>query len=105
MPMSAPITCHRDLYRYWQDKRGNRAMPSRADLDPVDIPWLLPHLSLVHKVSGRLYYRLVGTAIVQQHGRDLTGEPVGSYISGGAPEKFNTLQALGERVFSDACPV
>jgi hypothetical protein len=37
--------CHervRAIYRYWDSKRNGRLMPRRADLDPVDIPKLLP---------------------------------------------------------------
>src|SRR5271165_4916701 len=98
MTMSAPLTCHCDLYRYWLVKRGTRALPTRSDLDPIEIPHLLPHLSLVHWVGGTLCYRLVGTAIAQQFGRDLTGQPVGSHVYKGSAAAG--LQALGKRVFT-----
>src|SRR5215813_1573410 len=63
-------TCHPDtviLYDYWRWKCGTQAMPSRADIDPVDMPRrLLPFINLVDVVSDerRYIYRLVGTGHV-----------------------------------------
>jgi hypothetical protein len=34
----------RVLFDYWQDIAGDRAMPARADSDPLKFPHLLPHL-------------------------------------------------------------
>jgi len=68
----------RDLYRYWDEKRGMRRMPRRADLDPVDLAAYLPSILLVDVVPDeRLYiYRLVGTREVHLRGNDPTGKPV-----------------------------
>ena len=51
-------------------------MPSRADLDPVDIVRLLPYLTLVDVLSdsGRYKFRLIGTETVKTLGKDLTGK-------------------------------
>lgn len=70
---SAPL---RDLYAYWNERRAGRPMPSRADLDPVDIPRLLPTLILFDVEPGtqRLKARLVGTRIVEMYGNDYTGQ-------------------------------
>jgi len=35
------------FYRYWQDKRGARPMPSRTEFDPLEIPYILGHVILV----------------------------------------------------------
>ncbi len=51
MPALAPVTHHLDLYAYWRATRGHRMMPARGDLNPGDIPTLLPHLILVDKVD------------------------------------------------------
>lgn len=55
------------LVAYWQGKAGGRPMPARADIDPAEIPWLLPHVWLmdVLREAGRpaFRYRLVGTAV------------------------------------------
>ena len=56
---------------YWDAKRGPRPMPARADLDPCDIPELLPNLLLIDVAHDPLdfRYRLVGT-IVDYHLRE-----------------------------------
>ena len=43
--IDAPLLA--ELYAYWTAKRGARFAPSRAEIDPVEIPRLLPHLMLV----------------------------------------------------------
>jgi hypothetical protein len=58
---------------YWRGKRRGRSMPSRRDIDPIEVPALLPHLQLVDIVGGRFRYRLVGTELVTVFGRDYTG--------------------------------
>jgi hypothetical protein len=71
------------LLRYWEKKRGTRAMPRRRDIDPLDMPpALLPHLELVELAQGRLRYRLVGTAIVDAMGRDPTGRFLDQVLAG-----------------------
>jgi len=50
-------------------------MPSRRDIDPVEVPTLLPNLQLIEIVAGgRFRYRLIGTALVEAFGRDYTGQ-------------------------------
>ncbi len=65
----------RALLSYWRAKRGDRAMPARADLDPLEIPTLLPIVGLVDVLDGgaRFRYRLVGTEMVEVAGHDPTG--------------------------------
>ena len=67
------------VYRYWQAKRGDRPMPSRADIDPAELPpKVLPGICLIEVVSDarRYVYRLVGTLDVEVRGKDPTGESV-----------------------------
>ncbi|MDE2228513.1 MAG: PAS domain-containing protein [Alphaproteobacteria bacterium] len=63
-------------YAYWRDKCGVRPMPRRRDIDPTEIPQLLPHLLITELVDGgaRLRYRLAGTAVVAAYGGELTGK-------------------------------
>ena len=68
------------LLAYWRSKRAGRAMPRRADIDPTEMPRLLPHLQLVERVGGRYRYRLAGTAIVAAYGSELTGKFVDEII-------------------------
>jgi hypothetical protein len=104
MPLRAPVSYHLDLYRYWLAKRGSHTMPARSDIDPADIPALLPYMAIIHKVDGVFHYRLVGTAVAQEIGRDLTGHFVGSHVRG-TPKSVAALQAIGDRIFATASPV
>jgi hypothetical protein len=80
--MEFPETCHPDtiiMYKYWQSKCGNRSMPTRADIDPVDMPrQLLPGICIVDVVADdrRYVYRLVGTGDAEVRGNDPTGKSV-----------------------------
>jgi hypothetical protein len=59
----------RKALAYWDRKRGERRMPRRADIDPVDMPSLLSNVRLVEVVGpGQYRYRLVGTEVEQFHG-------------------------------------
>lgn len=78
---SAIDECHESLvalYAYWDAKRGNRRMPSRADIDPVDLKRFLRLLCLIDVVPDeRQYvYRVVGTRDVEMRGYDPTGKSV-----------------------------
>ena len=62
------------LYRYWQSRRIG-ALPMRADIDPAEIKPLLPYVMIVDlkREPFRVFYRLVGTAVVHFSGMDFTG--------------------------------
>jgi hypothetical protein len=64
------------LFRYWDRKRADRAMPARRDIDPIEMgPKLLPHLMLceLSDHAARIRFRLVGTFLVKRLGYDPTG--------------------------------
>jgi len=80
-----------ELYHYWTGRCRAGALPARADIDPVDIPHLLPHIALTEIVHGargevkRLRYRLAGTQIEARFGCRLTNRyldevKTGSYL-------------------------
>jgi len=60
---------------YWHEKRGGKAMPARADLDPVEIPRLLPYIYLVnvHRDPLDFSYRLVGADVVANTRENYSG--------------------------------
>jgi hypothetical protein len=75
------LHCHSSLqrlYEYWAARRGDRLMPARGDIDPIDLKELLPLLILIDVVSDsrRYVYRLVGTHEVEMRGSDPTGKAV-----------------------------
>jgi len=65
------------LYAYWDGKREQRAMPTRADVDPLEMRAWLGNLLLIDATSdGRFVYRLYGTKFVDSFGLDMTGRSV-----------------------------
>ena len=67
------------LLAFWEHARGDRPMPTRADIDPVRLgPKLLPYILLVDAVDHgkRFRYRLCGSANQEAAGVDLTGRHV-----------------------------
>ncbi|MBI3515921.1 MAG: PAS domain-containing protein [Proteobacteria bacterium] len=81
---ASPITDTRlqSAYDYWCRIAAGRPMPRRCDLDPADIPRLLPHVMLVDVDHGRYRYRLIGTANAQEHGMNATGQYVDEVLKG-----------------------
>lgn len=70
-------------YAYWDTLRRDRVMPARGDIDPLQIPDLLPFVVLTEVLPEApwLRYRLVGTRQVQMRGHDPTGKAVaGNHI-------------------------
>jgi hypothetical protein len=60
---------------YWRSKIRRNRLPSRRDIDPVEIPKLLPHV-LLTEISPEPFqarYRLAGTALADIYGFDYTG--------------------------------
>lgn len=92
-----------DVYDYWNRKRRGRAMPARADIDPVDIPHLLGRLYLVDTAEtlGAFRFRLYGSALAQGFGRDRTGSQFHE-----TPEIHGDAAVAGAywRVYSDGLP-
>jgi len=85
------------LYIYWSGKRGQRAMPCRADIDPGDVRALLPHILLIDVLEGGadFRYRLVGTEIERHIGRPIT-------LNG---EYLDYICSLHQRAIVEVAPV
>jgi hypothetical protein len=83
----------RELYGYWRGKRDARRMPSRRQIDPAEIPRLLPHLVISECVDDgrRFRYRLAGTAVAEAIGFDPTGRYVEDIASGDYRDYINGL--------------
>lgn len=66
----------RRLHEYWRAKAETRgSVPQRRDIDPIELPDLLPNLLLLDVEADplRFRYRLVGTRIVDFSYHDFTG--------------------------------
>jgi hypothetical protein len=75
-----------EFYEYWVRTAAGRAMPARADIDPLDIPRLLPNVFLMDVVPGtprRFRFRLVGTRIAELEG-EMTDRFLDEFVPGAA---------------------
>ncbi|WP_417319684.1 PAS domain-containing protein [Emcibacter sp.] len=69
------VAFHGRLYDYWLSRRQDRVMPSRKDINPAEIPELLPHIIMleVHGRPPQYRVRLTGTHVDMVLGMSLTG--------------------------------
>jgi hypothetical protein len=81
----SPLTDLRleQAYGYWLAKAAGRAMPTRGDIEPTEIPKLLPDVMLVERLdNGRYRYRLIGTENTRAHGVNATGRFLDEVLPG-----------------------
>lgn len=66
----------RRLYAHWNEKRGSRRYPARADFDPLEFGFVLGNLSLIDVLHDPLRFRvrLQGTMAAARLGYDMTGK-------------------------------
>lgn len=66
----------RRLVSYWLSKRGDRVVTRRADIDPVEMVWILPYVWLFdyEAVSHRFRCRLAGEAILATYAVNIVGK-------------------------------
>ena len=95
-----------ELHAYWCERRGDRFAPARSDIDPVDIPTLLPHIALTEIVAGeggrRLRYRLAGTQIERRFGCALTNRYLDDVKRG---NYLHHIEALYARILAEKAPI
>jgi hypothetical protein len=88
----------------WNALRGERAMPRRDQIDPVDlVPWL-PYLSIMelHHDPFRVRYRVIGTEIARINGEDFSNRWLDETGWGDASIALNRM--LYERVAQSRVP-
>lgn len=63
------------LFALWMELKGGADMPSKADFKPERMRAYLPNIYIVDIIDGGADYRLrlIGTALTQMVGRDMTG--------------------------------
>ncbi|MEX0759126.1 MAG: PAS domain-containing protein [Tistlia sp.] len=95
LPIAGPAL--RELYLYWRDKWQGERMPTRADIEPLEIPSLLPQVYLVDIERDPLdfRFRLVGTRIVAWFGRDMTGQRVADRLA----DRYREVVETGRPVY------
>ena len=71
--MKHPLS--RELYEYWNQRRGARAAPERGDIDPAAIKRILGDSFVLSVEPGEApLFRVAGTRICSLFGRELRGE-------------------------------
>lgn len=75
--------------RYWQSKVVATALPSRAQLDPLEMRHFLAKILIIDVESPDDYtFRLCGTEISGANGRDLTGQRADTVSLGASAPHF-----------------
>ncbi|MGH7093840.1 MAG: PAS domain-containing protein [Stellaceae bacterium] len=90
------------LFAYWDGLRRGRAMPARADIDPVAIREFLPYVFMYSVARDRDYtIRLVGDEVVNFIGRNATGSPAGTIMP---PRSAAMIVAIIDAVTGERAP-
>lgn len=76
-------------YAYWRGRCSGR-LPSRAMIDPAEIPALLPHVVLhgVERDPLDFVYRLIGTEVRRHMAEDRTGQRMSAIPGQRAPSRI-----------------
>jgi len=72
------------LLAIWNAWRGDRPMPAREEVDPLDMRGLLANIVLLDAVDGDFRFRLVGEAVNSRYGHGLKGDSLGERLTGAA---------------------
>jgi hypothetical protein len=90
------------LFDYWREKRRGRPMPSKEDIDPLDIAWALSRIYLLdYKPDEGFTYRLAGDDVAGVFGRaNLKGLRPRDFLP---PERAAPVEELFRRVVEDRC--
>ncbi len=75
------------LRDYWEKKRGDRPMPSRADIRPSELKEHLGWVIMSDVLPGAqdFRYRLIGTLVTEYFLTEATGKTVTDFSRGLAP--------------------
>jgi hypothetical protein len=91
----------RALYAYWNERRGTRPAPERADIDPAEIRHELGDtFMLAADFVDQLRFRLAGTRVCALFSRELKGEVFTSLWNEAGRQTIDDLLAVvdGEHI-------
>ena len=84
----------RALFEYWNRKRGRRAAPDRADIDPGDIRHVLGDtFMLAADFADDIRFRLAGTRVCALFAREIKGEAFNALWTATNSEQIEELLA------------
>jgi hypothetical protein len=86
----------RELFAYWDARRGKRPAPERADIEPGAIRQILSDaFILTLEGTAGHPFRLAGTRVCALFGRELKGEPfIGLWVAASQPVIADLLAIL-----------
>ncbi len=93
-------TASRELYAYWEERRGNRLAPERAEIEPGAIRGALSDsfILALDAVAGHPL-RLAGTRVCALFGREIKGEAfLGLWTATSRPIVASLLTILAEEL-------
>lgn len=88
----------RELYAYWQERRGKHAAPERADIEPGAIRKVLSDAFILALDGGAGHpFRLAGTRVCALFGRELKSESfIGLWAAASQPIVSDLLAILND---------
>lgn len=91
-----------ELFAYWNRRRGERAEPSRLDIEPADIRTLLPDIFILQPdADGAFTFRLAGTGVCALFDRELKGEALDRLW---LPDGVDAVLGLAASVLDGSAP-
>jgi len=101
------VTELQEVMDYWNAKHGAKAMPRRADIDPLELRRHLPYLSIFEVLPGAadFRFRLLGTEITGRFGRDSTGRTMREVYGQTYPEVLQWMLDFCTSVVTQKRPV
>lgn len=89
-PMKHKVT--RALIDYWCTLRGDCLAPTRSDIEPRDIPRVLPYVFILERRDAWSYrFRLAGTGLCNIYGMELRGHNLMAFWRHGCQEQLRLL--------------
>lgn len=95
------------VFAYWNAKRGARAMPSRAEINPLELKEHLGWIVLLDVLPdlSDFRYRLIGTKVACYFGVDSTGLTIGEAFRPFGPGAVKGVLAVHRKAARDHVPV
>ncbi|MES1990384.1 MAG: PAS domain-containing protein [Pseudomonadota bacterium] len=99
------LTCpaQKAVHAYWNQKRGARTMPARADINPVDLREHLGWIMMVEVLDDMadFRYRLIGTKVTRYFVNNSTGQTVSDVFRPFGAGVVKGVQAVYRKVARD----
>ncbi len=92
---------------YWDEKRGERLMPSRSEIDPIELKEHLGWILLLDVLDNYedFRFRLIGTKVTRYFFTDTTGKTVREAFAHFGPAAVNGVLAVYRKTARDCVPM